>query len=230
MADPCPPGMVRGPQGFCNSASVIAQLARAAGVGSSATGQRATLTSASIANSIAPGVIPVLARAAGGITAAAGASGVVSRAVQLAQRLVPGGATGLAPAQCPPGTFKGPLGTCVDLIPGGATSGGGIFIGRGDPVMGMFGAGVLPARMNRTVHACPAGLVLGKDNICYPKSVVGKKGRKWNPGMKPPITGGDVAAIRRADRARGRVMSLGKDVGLYVAKKRPTSCAPKRKR
>jgi len=197
-----------------NAAKTVAQVALAS-------------SGSNMVTSGTPSPLTTAARAAstvGGLGAAI--QGVVSGI----QRLVPGGATGTSVGTtCPPGTIRGPLGTCIDLIPGGSTSGGGMVIGRFDPIMGAYGAGLLPGRESRTVHFCPPGLVLGKDNVCYAKGQLGKKNRKHNPGFRPPITGGDVSAIRRAEAARKRVMTLGRGVGLYVSKKRP-ECGPKKKR
>lgn len=165
----------------------------------------------------------------GQIATAAAGLGAVSRVAGVIGDLfgAPAPSTDRA---CPEGTFKGPFGTCVDLMPGGSTSGGGIFIGRGDPIMGLYGAGIAPARSNRTVNSCPSGYILGKDEVCYRRGSISKKERKWNPGTRPPITGGDVTAIRRAERARARVMRLGRGVGLYVANSKPKCNPPKRKR
>jgi hypothetical protein len=99
--------------------------------------------------------------------------------------------------------------------------------GNGKAVVGAFGLPALqPAGIARTVLKCARGMVLGKDNLCYPKAILGRRStwRKWRQPPRPPVSSGDVAAIRRAERARNRVLELGKDVGLSLKK------APRKKK
>jgi hypothetical protein len=124
---------------------------------------------------------------------------------------------------------------CVDPLaapPGGAPfittpTGTQVTRGGGAAVVGAFGLPALqPAGIARTVLKCARGMVLGKDNLCYPKAILGRRStwRKWRQPPRPPVSSGDVAAIRRAERARGRVLELGKDVGLTLKK------APRKKK
>lgn len=137
------------------------------------------------------------------------------------------GAATFVPETCPAGTFR--VGDrCVDptaLPPGGrpATVGAG-----GVPTVGAFGLPALsPVGEQRLVRKCGRGMVLGIDNLCYPKAVLTgrSKFRKWRRPVRPPISRRDVVAIGRAARAKDRVLELAKDVGLSVSKSRR---APKR--
>lgn len=99
---------------------------------------------------------------------------------------------------CPEGSIQ-VRGTCVD--PGAALPGGDpLFSPAGfQPVRGLNGAGFAPMQETRQVRVCPPDHVLGKDNVCYDS--LPRTRRKWDPGMKPLMTGGDRAAIRKAARA-----------------------------
>lgn len=103
-------------------------------------------------------------------------------------------------------------GTCVD--PTAALPGGRPFTypagGGGELVYGMYGIAMVPAQETRTVSRCGPGMVLGKDGLCYESLPRGK--RKWNPGAKPLLTGGEMNAIRRAERAARRVAGAKKKI------------------
>lgn len=139
-----------------------------------------------------------------------------------------GGAGGgnLVPQPCPTGHVLAQDGTCMRtglsrILPGD--------IGLSDeawiPVAGRYGAGYTPAQVERVRLECPAGYVLGKDEICYDR--LRKGDRKHNPGTKPFLSGGEVAAIRRANRLRKKFgrLTMGKNP-LFAA--RAKRCAPKR--
>lgn len=134
-------------------------------------------------------------------------------------QFAPGG-TGLA-GPCGPGQIN-VLGRCVNLAaaaPGGTPM---ITQAGGNAVVGAFGMpAMVPMVEVRQVRDCGPGMVLGKDNLCYPKAVLGKrnKWRKWRQPVKPPITSSDVRAIRQAARAKDRVRDLAKDVGYSVRKR-----------
>ena len=121
-------------------------------------------------------------------------------------------------ANCPDGQIR--LGSrCVS--PGDAFPGGDPFItpAGNQATQGSFGMPALtPTIEQRTVHSCPAGMVLGKDNLCYPKAILSRRSkfRKWKGEARPPVTAADAKAIRRAERVKNRVKTLGKDVGLKV--------------
>ena len=143
-------------------------------------------------------------------------------------RFAPGGAT-----TCPEGLIR--VGdTCVDLTalpPGGdpafvPTSGTEIGGPGGTAVMGGFGVpAMIPRTETRIVRRCGRGMVLGADNLCYPKAILRRNSRfrKWRMAPRPPVTAADERAIRRAARTRDRVLELAKDVGLHASKSRPRS-------
>jgi len=50
------------------------------------------------------------------------------------------------------------------------------------------------------IRRCPKGTVLATDNLCYAKGTAGLAAhRKWKPGTKPFLSGGDVRCLRRAN-------------------------------
>ena len=50
---------------------------------------------------------------------------------------------------------------------------------------------------------CPRGMVLAIDNLCYAKGTKGLAAfRKWPPGTRPFLTGGEVRILRRAETLR----------------------------
>lgn len=88
----------------------------------------------------------------------------------------------------------------------------------GTAVMGAFGmpaqqAVVIGEIHGRPVRRCNPGLVLGKDNLCYPKGSLPRMYRKWKPAPRPAISAADTKAINRADRAKQRVKRLASKVG-----------------
>lgn len=109
---------------------------------------------------------------------------------------------------CPTGTIK-VMGRCI--APGDAFPGGDPFITQagGQTRMGAFGMpAVTPVQEQRVHRSCPSGMVLGKDNLCYPRAVLPRRSRfrKWRPGMKPLLTGGDRKAIRKAESVANKLM------------------------
>ena len=134
-----------------------------------------------------------------------------------------------AGSSCPEGTIK--MGTrCVDLMalpPGGKPGvipapGTPVGSGGGTAVMGGFGLPAMTPVIETRVHrSCGPGMVLGKDNLCYPKRILPRRSnlRKWKGDRRPPVSAADAAAIRRAERARNRVKELAKDVGFSVKKR-----------
>lgn len=133
----------------------------------------------------------------------------------------PGAPPLTAPPSCPPGKVL-VAGRCVD--PTAALPGGQPFISPGpsQAVQGAFGLPALVPSYEERIHRdCPAGMVLGKDDLCYPKAVIGRRSkfRKWRQPRKPLFTAGDLNAIRRANRLQDRARRIGKDLGLKVSKR-----------
>ena len=129
--------------------------------------------------------------------------------------------TGLgAPRSCQQGFRLDAGGRCVAtgivgaaqrFIPGGATGVQGAEFGAA--VMGSFGMPALePAQVGSITRKdgsvgpilrCPPGSVLAIDNLCYNKGVKGLASfRKWPPGTRPFLTGGEVRILRRAETLR----------------------------
>lgn len=131
---------------------------------------------------------------------------------------------------CPDGRIQ--VGSmCIDPmagLPGGvplSIPSAGTMVGQGGAaVMGAFGIPAQePTLYSQLVRRCGRGMVLGDDDLCYPKAILPKRSqyRKWKGAVKPPVTAADVKAIRRANRTRERVLDLAKGVGLHAAKTAP---------
>jgi len=119
----------------------------------------------------------------------------------------------------------GAAGTAARFFPGGST--GVQAAGFGAAVIGAFGIAALePAvvgsitRANGTtgpILRCPRGAVLGTDDLCYNKGIKGLYAfRKWKPGTRPFLTGGEVKILRRAATIRSGKSSkrLLKSLGM----------------
>lgn len=134
---------------------------------------------------------------------------------------------------CPDGLFLASDGHCVAPGSGHARShglngAGAAATGGGNPVLGLYGAGVTPGSRIIDRAVCGKKMQLGDDGICYNKSQISNKQRMWPAGRKPLLTGGDMRAIsiasragKRMDGATARLRKLG------MMKKAPTSRAPK---
>jgi len=143
-----------------------------------------------------------------------------------AEKLVgSGGKSTLAAGGPCPGVFsvQGPDGTCIDLTalpPGGRPA-----ITRsdfGNAVTGAFGIPALePASVPSTRLLCPSGMVLGRDNLCYPTQVLRRDSRfrKWRPGARPILTGGQRKAISKARTAITTARDAISGLGVTVKKK-----------
>lgn len=68
---------------------------------------------------------------------------------------------------------------------------------------------------------CPKGMVLGEDELCYPKQVLRRDSRfrKWKPGVRPLLTGGQRNNLRKARVSLMKVKEAGSSLGLTVKKK-----------
>jgi len=99
----------------------------------------------------------------------------------------------------------------------------------GQAVVGAFGMpAMVPMEVNRPTLVCPRGMVLGTDDLCYPKGVLSSRNlhRKWRRPPRPTISAGDARAIRIAAAAKDRVLKLAKDVGLHASKTKPKASSP----
>jgi len=131
---------------------------------------------------------------------------------------------------CPgPFNVRGPGDTCIDLTalpPGGRP----LITGRtgvtGQVVAGGFGLPAMaPEIEQRITRSCGPRMVLGIDDLCYPKAILPPRSqfRKWRRAPKPVISRRDEVAIRRAASAKERVLTLAKDVGLHASKTKPAT-------
>lgn len=100
----------------------------------------------------------------------------------------------------------------------------------GQAVVGAFGMpAMVPEEESRVQLVCPRGMVLGTDNLCYPKGVLSSRNlhRKWRRPPRAPVTAADARHIRKAAAAKDRVLRLAKDVGLHASKTRPSTKSKK---
>lgn len=89
-------------------------------------------------------------------------------------------------------------------------------------VSGAFGLPAMaPVAEMRRHLACPRGMVLGQDELCYPKQVLRRnsKFRKWHSGPRPPISAADAKMFRRLKSAREAVKKFGTVAGLKISNK-----------
>lgn len=133
------------------------------------------------------------------------------------------------PAGCPEGQIR-VADTCVAL--GDAWPGGDPLLTEagGQAVEGSFGIpAYTPTIKQRTVRECGPRLVLGFDNLCYPKAVLPRRSkfRKWRGEVRPIISRRDTVALRRAGAAKDRLMEAAKDAGLSVSKSPRRKSAPR---
>ncbi len=75
-----------------------------------------------------------------------------------------------------------------------------------------------PFAEQRVVLDCPGGMVLGKDNLCYPSAVLRRNSqfRKWRSAPRPTVTRRDERALARIDSVQKALKRLGKKAGLKV--------------
>lgn len=136
--------------------------------------------------------------------------------------------------RCPQGSRANRQGICEKVgavaaiqrfVPGGQT--GTIADEFGEAVIGAFGIPALVPQQVGTIERkdgsvgpilrCPTGAVLATDNLCYTKGTRGlAQNRKWRPGTRPFLTGGDVRCLRRANSLRSSKGSkkLLKELGM----------------
>jgi len=110
------------------------------------------------------------------------------------------------------------IGTAQRIIPGGETGLAFEDDGFGAAVMGRYGAALVPMQIPSSRFKCPRGSKLGRDNLCYDH--LHKNQRKWPPGTKPLLTGGEVNVLKKARRLEEKLKRLG--VPIHVHKRRPT--------
>lgn len=125
-----------------------------------------------------------------------------------------GGGGGVSP--CPTGYIK--VGDrCVS--PGDAFPGGDPFTvpAGGGAVQGAFGLpAIQPAVRQQRRLDCPEGMVLGKDNLCYPKQILGRRSkyRKWKGDRKPKVSAREWSQLQKANRTKEKVKEVAKEAGF----------------
>lgn len=128
----------------------------------------------------------------------------------------------LAPG-CRAGFKENEFGECVKIqqrlpafLPGGETGLGG------RAVAGAFGMPAIePVIFLREHRECPKAMVLGEDDLCYPRAVLRRDSRfrKWKPGARPILTGGQRRAISKARTAVTTARDAIAGLGVTVKKK-----------
>jgi len=139
------------------------------------------------------------------------------------------------PQGCPPGFInvkgrceqQGLRGSIERFLPGGQT---GLLVDEaGQAVMGAFGVpaevpmqvGTISRRDGTVgpVLRCRRGMVLGIDELCYVKSTIDKKNRKWVPARKPPISAADWRAAMSIKRVQKGVKRVASASGLSCSRR-----------
>ena len=98
--------------------------------------------------------------------------------------------------------------------------------GSDDEFQATSGSFGMPAMMPISVQSqrlvCPSGMVLGRDELCYPRAVLRRDSRfrKWKPGARPILTGGERRSIQKAKRSIERARGAISGVGISVTRKK----------
>lgn len=127
------------------------------------------------------------------------------------------------------GTCEFPLvrdidGSCV--APGSPRD---IQMGGGVAIMGRYGAAIAPEIDQRVHRDCLPGMVLGKDDLCYNRSDISNRDRKWPKGRRPLGTPGELAALSKAASFGRRMETTVKRMQkIGVLKKPARRSAPPR--
>jgi hypothetical protein len=117
-------------------------------------------------------------------------------------------------------------GTVQRTVPGGATG----YMEVGQVAQGRYGAAELPAQVGTVTNSrgetgpllrCRKGLVLGDDDLCYRKGDLRRDERKWPPGTKPLLTGGEVRMLRKIDSLQNKVQKAWARAGKPGQRKAP---------
>lgn len=99
-------------------------------------------------------------------------------------------------------------------------------VARGAPFEVTTGAFGMPASVPkvemREHHSCPTGMVLGEDGLCYPKAVLRRNSRfrRWKPGARPVLTGGQRRSISKARTAVTDARNAIAGLGVTVSQKK----------
>lgn len=143
----------------------------------------------------------------------------------IAQRFLPGGATGFE-IRSPFATQPIQVGRQLDVIEprlfgpppmitpsnGRAVMPAGPAAGVGQAVVGRFGAGIEPFVRTTQIRDCPRGAVLAVDGLCYNRRDLRNSERFWPRGRRPLLTGGEMRAISTAATAARKLQRKQKDL------------------
>jgi hypothetical protein len=223
----------------------VAEATKARGGTSTATGTRARAAAVQPQDVVSAGILKDLGKIGlGAVTGlvTGGPAGAVVGAGAAASALLAGQGSGSVSSltgTCPSG-FELRQGVCVQverapgiggfferLVPGGST---GMQMAGGTAVQGSFGLPAIEPRVLSTIKMrCPRGLVLGTDNLCYPKAILSRRSRwrKWKLPQRPPVTAAQARALNQIDSIRNSVKELGKKADLTVSSR--TSSRRRRK-
>jgi len=135
---------------------------------------------------------------------------------------VPGAGNGGVPGlRCDPPLVPNDRGTFC-IFPGGPSGGMGEFL------KGQYGPAQEPFFHTLNVRRCKAGMVLGKDKLCYNIAALANKERLYPRGRKPLLTGGQVRAIGIAAAAGRALERKTKQLqGMGMMKKPARRAAPR---
>jgi len=143
----------------------------------------------------------------------------------IAQRLLPGGATGFQ-IQTPFSEQPITVGRQLDVIEprlrgrelmitpvsDGRTGAAGPAAPPGVAVVGRFGAGIEPFVRTTQIRDCPRGAVLAVDGLCYNRRDLRNSERFWPRGRRPLLTGGEMRAISTAAAAARKLQRKQQDL------------------
>lgn len=121
---------------------------------------------------------------------------------------------------------EGITGAIERLVPGGSTG----VQPYTETQMGMYGVhGVVPEVRQQTSLKCGRGYVLGRDNLCYPKRLLPKSARKWDPGTKPLLTGGEIKTLRKINSLENKVKKAWIAAGKPGQRALPRKCSTRKR-
>ncbi len=129
-------------------------------------------------------------------------------------------------AVCPEGTIGTPP-ICVDIFPGGPTTGEGLFVpavnGRGAGTTSAVGTPATPGRVGRSVRQCPRGHVLadlGNGVLCYHRKLIPNSLRLYPKPQAPALSARDKRMIKKYAKGGTKatqIADLAKELGYHVA-------------
>lgn len=145
----------------------------------------------------------------------------------------PAEASNLSPSSTCPAGYVFRNGRCEQVGVGGAVArtlpGGNTGVmDSGAAVKTVLGVGLYPTvvgsimRQDGTtgpILRCPAGMVLGKDDICYVRQAIPNNLRRWPRGPRPLLSAQDGKVLRRAHSLEKK---LNRVAGKYLAPAKPT--------